>query len=89
MGVAVRKSKMVSFRLSPADYLRFRAICEQRGVDSLSDLARLAMERFAASKDQPDSVSSELLDLRSQVRSLSVELDRIAHLVEDRKSVSA
>jgi hypothetical protein len=82
----VRKSKMVSFRLSPAEYLRFREICAARGVDSLSDLARIAMENFAASKERPDPISSELSDLRSQVRSLTIELDRIAHLVEARES---
>ena len=82
----VRKSKMVSFRLSPAEYLRFREICATRGVDSLSDLARIAMESFAANKGRPDPISSELNDLRGQVRSLSLELDRIAHLVEARES---
>ncbi len=86
MGASVRKSKMVSFRLAPADYLRFREICTARGVDSMSDLARIAMESFATSEARPDSISSEIRDLRSQVRSLTLELDRISQLVEARKS---
>jgi len=88
MGVTVRKSKMVSFRLAPADYVRFREICEARGVESMSDLARIAMECFAKSELRPDPISSELRDLRSQVRSLTLELDRISQLVETRKSAS-
>ena len=80
---------MVSFRLSPADYLRFREICVGRGVDSISHLARIAMESFAASKERPDLISSELSDLRSQVRSLTVELDRIAQIVEAQKGAEA
>jgi hypothetical protein len=80
---------MVSFRLSQADYLRFREICEARGVQSLSDLARIAMESFAASEDRPDSISSDIRDLRSQIRSLTLELDRIARLVETSKAAGA
>jgi len=89
MAVSIRKSKMVSFRLSPADYLRFREICSSRGVHSISDLARIAMESFAASEDQPDTLSSELRDLRSQVRSIALELDRISQVVEARKAAGA
>jgi hypothetical protein len=90
MSISLRKSKMVSFRLSPADYLRFREICTVRGVHSISDLARIAMNSFAATAEQPGSISSEIRDLRSQVNSLTVELDRISQLVEARgKSAGA
>jgi hypothetical protein len=85
MGVSIRKSKMVSFRLAPADYIRFREICATRGVQSISDLARLAMENFAASESRADPLSSELRDLRTQIRSMELELDRISQIVESRK----
>lgn len=80
---------MVSFRLSPADYLRFREICTERGVQSISDLARIAMENFAASESAPDPIASQLRDLRGQIQSLSRELDRIAEIVEIRKAVAS
>jgi hypothetical protein len=89
MTASIRKSKMVSFRLSPADYLRFREICAERGVHSISNLARLAMENFAASEDQPDPLASQISDLRGQIQSLALELDRIARIVEVRKAARA
>lgn len=88
MAAAFRKSKMVSFRLSPADYVRFREVCSSRGVASISDLARIAMESFASTEYHPDSLSSEIQSLRSQVRTITLELDRIAHLVESRRAAS-
>jgi hypothetical protein len=89
MGVSVRKSKMVSFRLSPSDYLRFREVCAARGVHSISDLARIAMDSFASSQSSPDPMSSEIRDLRSQVRAIENELDRLSQLVEAGKSAEA
>jgi hypothetical protein len=86
MSATFRKSKMVSFRLSPADYDRLREICTVRGVQSISDLARSALESFAASGHQPDPLSSELRGLYDQVRSLTLELDRISQIVESRKA---
>jgi hypothetical protein len=86
MSGSIRKSKMVSFRLSPADYLRFREICATRGVDSISNLARMAMENFAASENQPDPLASQIRDLRGQIQSLALEVDRLARTVEVRKA---
>lgn len=88
MGLAFRKSKMVSFRLSPEEYQRFRELCTSQGVRSLSDLARTAMQRLVAVENRADPLSLEVQDLRTQVRSLSQELDRLAQAVEARKAAA-
>ena len=79
-----RKSKMVNFRMSTADYERFREICAARGLRSISELARSAMESFADSAAVDDSgpLYPELRNLRMQVRTLALEVDRLAALVE-------
>lgn len=86
MGLALRKSKMVSFRLSQEEYQRFRALCAAQGVRSLSDLARTAMQKLVAAESRADPLSLEVQDLRSQVRSLSLELERISEAVEARSA---
>lgn len=88
MGLAFRKSKMVSFRLSQEEYLRFRELCATQGVRSLSDLARTAMHRMVASESRADPLVLEVQDLRSQVRSLSQELDRLSQAVEARRATA-
>jgi predicted DNA-binding protein len=86
MSLALRKSKMVSFRLSLEEYQRFRALCASQGVRSLSDLARTAMQKLVATENDADPLSLEVQDLRIQVRSLSQELDRLSEVVEARRA---
>ncbi len=77
---------MVSVRLSPDEYQRFRALCADQGIRSLSDLARTAMQRLVATATQGDPLSLEVQDLRVQVHSLSRELDRLSAAVEARRA---
>jgi hypothetical protein len=78
---------MVSFRLSLDEYARFQTICEARGIRSLSDLARTAVQSMATSQadERPDPLWREIDALRNQVGCLSRELDRISKALEARR----
>jgi hypothetical protein len=86
MIASLRRSKMVSFRLSLEEYARFQTLCEERGIRSLSDFARTAVHNMAASDDTPDPLWQEVGHIRSQMTALSRELDRIAGLLEARRT---
>ena len=77
-----RRSKMVSFRLSPREYQRLQSACAQYGVRSVSELARSAMEHIISSTAGPAEGGlrwhDEVRDLREQVKTLSSELNRLA-----------
>jgi len=85
MNAAFRRSKMVSFRLSPEEYERVRRLCSENGVRSISDLARTALHKLVAAEHQADPLSFEVRDLRSRVDSLSIQIDRLSQDVEARK----
>ena len=77
------KSKMVSFRLSDEEYTRMRAHCAIIGVPSLSEMARIAMERMIDSQNENgDAIYNQVRNLRSKIKDLSSEVERIGHLVE-------
>jgi hypothetical protein len=81
MDGALRRSRMVSFRLSPDEYARLQSVCSAQGIRSLSDLARTAMQRLI------ESPSDEIGDLRNQMKSLAQKLDRISRVLESRGQV--
>jgi hypothetical protein len=72
---------MVSFRLSPEEYEAFQTICTDRGVRSLSDLARTAMQSMIA-----PPIVSPVSNLPTQLRSLSQEVNRLSVAIEARTS---
>jgi hypothetical protein len=80
---------MVSFRLSPAEYTRFRQVCAVKGVRSISDLARVAMTMVASEEVEIDPLCDQVHEIRMQVQSLTLELDRISNVVEARKAARA
>jgi hypothetical protein len=80
-----RKSKIVSFRLSPEEYRRLNAACELQGIGSISELARTALQPLMtppASNGHgvPEEISltHKLDDLLDRVQSLSAEIERLA-----------
>jgi uncharacterized coiled-coil protein SlyX len=87
--MSLKRSKMVSFRLSPAEYTRFRQVCAAKGVRSISDLARVAMTMVASQEVEIDPLSDQVQEIRMQVQSISLELDRISNVVEARKAARA
>ena len=84
MSLAIRRSKMISFRLSPEEYETLQAACTEQRVRSLSDMARMAMQRVISPRSQADPLSDEVRDLRDRVRLLTFELDRLSRIVETR-----
>ena len=87
--MSLKRSKMVSFRLSPEEYARFREVCARKGVRSISDLARVAMTVIASEEVEIDPLSDQVRDIRRQVQSISIELDRISGVVEARRTAGA
>lgn len=87
--MSLKRSKMVSFRLSPAEYTRFRQVCAVKGVRSISDLARVAMTMVASEEVEIDPLCDQVHEIRMQVQSISLELDRISNVVEARKAARA
>jgi len=87
--MSLKRSKMVSFRLSPAEYTRFRQVCAVKGVRSISDLARVAMTMVASEEVEIDPLCDQVHEIRMQVQSLTLELDRISNVVEARKAARA
>jgi hypothetical protein len=85
----LKRSKMVSFRLSPEEYTRFSDVCARKGVRSISDLARVAMTMIASREAEIDPLSDQVRDIRKQVQSISLELERISHVVDARKAARA
>jgi hypothetical protein len=78
-----RKNKMVSFRLSAEEYDMYRRACGAAGVRSLSELARVAIERVVGEGNGKVPVDDQLRDLRETVQCLSKEVRRLAQKMEE------
>lgn len=89
MSVALRRSRTISFRMSPEEYEGFAQLCYDRGVSSISDMARIALYNFIATDRGVDPLAVEVRDLRSQLKAMTNELERIAEVVEARKASKA
>ena len=82
MSLAIRRSKMISFRLSPEEFQTLQAACIEQGIRSISDMARMAMQRVISPQSSEDRLSEEVCDLRDRVRALSFEVDRLSKAME-------
>jgi hypothetical protein len=86
MNGSLRRSKMISFRLSPEEYESFQNLCVTQGVRSLSDLARTAMQKLSSSNNRTDPLRDEVGGLRHEIRSLSMEVDRLSRVLAARQA---
>ena len=78
-----RKSKMVSFRVSPAEYAKLREACVTCGAGSVSGLARAALDHIImAGAPTSRSFGEQLQDLRDRVQILTLDIDRLTRCVE-------
>lgn len=69
---------MISFRLSAEEYDRFRDICFAHGIPSLSELARVAMNRFMNEPARTESAMDvRVADLEARLQILSNEIKSI------------
>ncbi len=78
-----RKTKMVSFRLSPEEYRKLNDACELQGLGSISELARIALQRMVVNgivhlPAEETSLAAEITELQQRVQSLSADIDRLA-----------
>jgi hypothetical protein len=85
MSVPNKKSRMVSFRLSPFEFTSAEADCERHGIRSVSGLARRALLGVLAQHDSdPNSgllaevpVDLKLERLRIEISDLRAQFDRL------------
>jgi Arc/MetJ-type ribon-helix-helix transcriptional regulator len=72
------KSRMVSFRLPPKEYDRFREICIASGGKNVSELLRTAVTQFLQDGRQLDALDHRLeqrvAHLESQFQTLLAEI---------------
>ncbi|GEM_PF-1329451 len=88
MNPALRRTKMVSFRLSGAEFQKFQNLCGACGARNVSDLTRKAVQRFLSAQGDADPLWWEVQELRDQVRSVSSDLDRLAKVIEAREAAA-
>lgn len=84
-----RKTKMISFRLSPEEYDRLSEACEVQGVGSISELARVALHRILEHPGEParrhtENLEHEVESLRNRVAVLSSEIDVLSKKISSR-----
>ena len=75
------RSKMISFRLSAAEYDQFRELCFSQGIRSVSELARAAVNKLIQDPDSAhagnEALESRVSNLEGQVHILTHELRRL------------
>jgi hypothetical protein len=75
-----RKGRMVSFRISDEEYASLKLLYRSHGARSLSDFARLSMQRVAALEDRLRSdLLSRLEALDERVGNLEAHTGRQEH----------
>jgi Arc/MetJ-type ribon-helix-helix transcriptional regulator len=89
MKSAIRRTKLISIRLSPDECHEFQKTCDTKGFRSISDLARTAMHKLVAAENHADPLTYEVQDLRNQVQLISLELERITEAIDARNSLLA
>jgi len=71
------KNRMVSFRLSAEEYDRLRQAGTAHGLNNLSELARVAMNRLLDTP-APVGLPEQVQELRVKIENLSTELKRLS-----------
>ena len=85
MAVLKRRSRIVSFRLSPEEYEAMRERCITEGARSISDFARASACRSLAPRDslQKGQVSEATIRLlRARVDELEREVRRLSQFMD-------
>ena len=71
MSAKVRKQRMISLRLSEVEYEALHALYPTYGAHSVSDFARIAMQRFIGSSlEGDDALLAKIRDLDSRLKTL-------------------
>jgi hypothetical protein len=78
-----RKGRMISFRISDEEYASLKLLYRSHGARSLSDFARLSMQRTAAVEDRLRS------DLLSRIEALDERVGNLeAHFPRSARAAS-
>ena len=72
-----RKSKMISLRLSDAEYAVLKTQFRAYGARNVSDLARLALQQVTQSPVPQQGVLPRLAELEERIQVLESEMSRI------------
>lgn len=76
------KTKMVSFRLAPDEYAEFCEVCHARGLESLSELARITIQSLIQMEQVAEPVAHQLSALKECIRMLTRDIDRLKKHVD-------
>jgi hypothetical protein len=76
------KSKMVTFRLSPDEYTEVCKACDAHGLESVSELARVAIQILIQTGPHWEPAACQLMALKDRVRLLTCDLDRLTKRLE-------
>ena len=84
MAVMKRRSRMINFRLSEAEYEQLRTFCVLHGERSLSDFARTAVYEVMNGRNggPVNGVETTVEKLSGRVEEIEGELKRLAQLLE-------
>ena len=83
----VKKTKMISFRLSGEEYALLQKACVESGTRSVSELARAAMQRIILESGAGDfdTTEAKLRDLQMRFSVLAAEVQRLTRLIQTRQ----
>jgi hypothetical protein len=80
-----RRCRIVSFRLSPEEYEALRVFSANNGIQSISELARRAIEDYLSSNAmRPSDLESKIEWLAGRLSVLDRAVERLAQLVESK-----
>ena len=78
MTVLNRRSRMISVRLSEAEYADLVLLCSVTGARSVSDLTRDAMRALLSGANREEAVSVPMGEFRAQMKSLDRKIEQLA-----------
>lgn len=92
-----RRTRIITFRVSPEEYRTVEAACVTHKLRSVSDLARDAVQKWISVNGPHDGarptppyraipLEAELERVESDIQAFARELDRLQRLVESRKA---
>ncbi len=83
MTVYQPRTRTISFRLSEAEYLELKNLSIANGSRSLSDFARLTVQRALAVRDHSGAgMEARVRELKDKTEEIDRELGRLIRLVE-------
>ena len=85
MTAGLRRSKMVTFRVSMEEYQSLEAACMARRVRSISESARAALRQWIGETSASNPLEGELQQVERQIQVLAKEIDRLQNMARPRE----